>query len=102
MSEDHGFDPRQKVTKVRINGQIFSPKMFGLPLYLPNAAPSTSIKHNLNGLAYEMRKKRITKREGKRERREEKMGDQIAKKTPKHLHVHTFSLLDPCTMTFCE
>ena len=46
--------------------------MFGLPLYRRNeAAPSTPIKRGSNGLAYEMRKKRQNKREGKRERRKQ-------------------------------
>ena len=53
--------------------------MFGLPMYLRNAAPSTPIKRDSNGPAYEMRKKSRKKREGKRERNEEKMGDQIEK-----------------------
>ena len=57
--------------------------MFGLPLYLCNAVPSTPIKRGSNGPAYEMRKKRQKKREGKRERKEEKMWDQIAKKKKK-------------------
>ena len=34
----------RKASEVRDNGKIFGPKMFGLPLYLRNAAPSTPIK----------------------------------------------------------
>ena len=49
--------------------------MFGLPLYLHNAAPSTPIKRGSNGLAYEMRKKRQKKNGGKREKKGGKMGD---------------------------
>ena len=82
--------------------------MFGLPLYLRNAAPSIPIKRGSNGPAYEMHKKRQKKREGKKEKKEEKMRDQIAKKkkkkkknkNKKHLHAHTFSHHDPCAMTF--
>ena len=71
--------------------------MFYLPLYLRNAAPSTSIKRGSNSPAYEMRKKRQKKREGKEERKEDKMGDQITKnnKNKKHLHAHTFSHCQP-------
>ena len=88
----------QKASKVRKKGQIFGPKMFGLPLFR-NAAPSTPSKCGSNGPAYEMRKKRQKKREGKKEGKEEKMRDQITKK---NLHAHTFSHHDPCTMTFRE
>ena len=49
--------------------------MFGLPLYLRNAATSTPIKLGSNGLAYEMRKKWLKENGGKRENREEKMED---------------------------
>ena len=77
--------------------------MFGLPLYLCNAVPSTPIMRRSNGPAYEMHKKRQKKREGKRERKEEKMWDQIAKEIKKkNLHAHTFSHRDPCAMTFRE
>ena len=65
------------------NRQIFEQKMFGLPLYLCNAVPSTPIKRGSNGPAYEMRKKRQKKRERKRERKEENMRDHIAKKKKK-------------------
>ena len=47
----------QKASKVRKAGQILGPKMFGLPLYLHNAALSTPIKLGSNGPAYEIRKK---------------------------------------------
>ena len=61
---------RKKASKVRKkNAQIFEPKMFGLPLYLRNAALSTPVKRGSNGSSYEMRDKRRKKREGKRERR---------------------------------
>ena len=76
----------QKASKVRKNGQIFGPKMFVLPLYLHNAAPSTPIKCGSKGPAYKMRKKKQKKRERKRGRKEEKIWDQIAKK-PKNIHV---------------
>ena len=57
--------------------------MFGLPLYLRNAATSTPIKRGSYGPAYEMHKKRQKKREGKREKKKEKMRDQIEKKKKK-------------------
>ena len=81
--------------------------MFGLPLYLHNAAQSTPINRGSNGPGGEMRKKRRKKREGKRERKEEKMGYQIAKKKKKkkkkkNPHTHTFFHRDPCAMTFRE
>ena len=41
----------QKDSKVRKNGRIFGPKMFGLPLYLRYTAPSTLVKHGSNGPA---------------------------------------------------
>ena len=58
----------QKPSEIRKNGQNFEPKMFGLPLYFRNAAPLTPIKRGTNDPAYEMRKKRQKKMEGKRER----------------------------------
>ena len=89
--------------------KFFEPKMYGLPLYLRNAAPTTPIKRGSNGPTYEMCKKRQKKGEVKRERKEEKMRDLIAKtnkkkkkKKKKHLHAHTFSHRDPCAMTFRE
>ena len=36
--------------------------MFGLPLYLRNAAPLTPVKRGSNGPAYELRKKKQMKR----------------------------------------
>ena len=42
--------------------------MFGLPLYLRNAAPSTAIKRGSNGTEYEMRKKK-EERETKRRKK---------------------------------
>ena len=64
----------QKASKVRKNGQIFGPKMFGFTLYLRNAAPSTPIKRGSNGPVYEMGKK--DKRKGRKEREKgEKKGD---------------------------
>ena len=65
------------------NGQMFGPKMFGLPLYLRNAAPSTPIKRGSNGPAYEMRKKRQNKRKGKKARKEEKCEIRSQKKKKK-------------------
>ena len=64
----------------------FRPKMFGLPLYLRNATPSTPIKCGSNGQAYEMREKRQKKREGKRLRereRKKKCGIKSQKKKKK-------------------
>ena len=85
----------RKASNLRKNGQIFGPKMFGLPLYFRNAAPSTPIKGGSNGPAYEMRKKRQKKREWKRGRKEKQNAGSNRKKKnkKKHLHVHTFS---PC------
>ena len=80
------------------NGQIFGTKMFGLPLYLLNAAPSTMpIKSGSNGTADEMRKKWQKKRE---ERGRKNGGRKCQKK--KNLHSHTFFHRDPCAMTFRE
>ena len=79
----------QKASKVRKNGLLFGPKMFGLLLYLRNAAPSTPIKRGSNGPALEKRKKRQKKREGKRERKRGKMWDQITKERKKEA--------SPCT-----
>ena len=78
--------------------------MFGLPLYLHNAAPSTPIKHGSNGLAYEMHKKRRKKKEGKTERKEEKMGaKKTNKKKPISMHIHFPTVtLAACAMTFGE
>ena len=60
----------RKATEIRKkkNGQIFEPKMFGLPLYLYNAALSTPIKRGSNGPAYARKgrgkgKERETKKE---------------------------------------
>ena len=53
---------------------MFGPKMFGLPLYLRYAAPSTPIKRGSNSPAYEMRKKKAKEKGGKREKNEEKWG----------------------------
>ena len=97
----------RKALKVRKNGQIFGQKMFGLPLYLRNAAPSKLIKRGSNSPAYELRNKRRKKKEGRKKIQEEKWG--IKSKTnkkkhthTKHLHAHTFSHRDPCAMTFRE
>ena len=38
----------RNASKVRKHGQIFGRKMFSLPLYLRNAAPSTPIKCGSN------------------------------------------------------
>ena len=48
--------------------------MFGLPLYLRNAAPSTPVKRDLNGPAYGMRKKRQKKREERDRKRRKNEG----------------------------
>ena len=96
----------QKAYEARKNDRFFEPKMFGLPMYLRNAAPSIPIKHGSNGPACEMRKERQKKTEGKRERKKEKMQDQIKKKKKKkkkkHRHAQTFSHCDHCAMTFRE
>ena len=100
-----GKERSQKASEVRKNGQIFQPKMFGLPLYLCNAVPSTPIKCGSTGPEYKMRKKRQKKREGKRERGKNVGSNRKKtkqKKTKKHFHVHTFSHCDPWTMTFGE
>ena len=62
----------RKVSKVRKNGQIDGQKIFGLALYLRNAAPSTPIKHGSNDPAREMRKKRQKKREERERKRRKK------------------------------
>ena len=113
----------QKASKVykkekKKNGQIFWPKMFGLPLYLRNAAPSTPIKRGSNGQAYEMREKGKKKKKsgkgvcvcvcgwgvgggggggGGRERQKgrEKMRDQIAKKYLKFTYLGTMQFSVP-------
>ena len=73
--------------------------MFGLPLYLRNAAPSTAIKRGSNGTEYEMRKKR----EERETKRRKKWGIKSQKeKKEKNLHAHKFSHRDPCAMTFRE
>ena len=93
--------------------KFFEPKMYGLPLYLRNAAPTTPIKRGSNGPTYEMCKKRQKKGEVKRERKEEKMRDLIAKtnkkkqkqkKKPKQKTSPCayISHRDPCAMTFRE
>ena len=58
----------RKASEVRKTGQTYELKMFGLPLYLRNAAPSTPIKGGSNGSAYEMRKKRQKKKAEKEEK----------------------------------
>ena len=60
----------RKASEVGKNGQILEPKMFGLPLYLCNAVPSTPIKRGLNDPAYEMRKERQKKKKKKKKGRE--------------------------------
>ena len=62
----------RKASKVRKNSKIFGPKLFGLPLYLHNAALSKPIKRGSNGPADEMRKKRQKKREERERKRRKK------------------------------
>ena len=73
----------QKASKVRKKAHSFEPKLFDLPLFLRNEAPSTPIKRGSNDPACEMRKERQKKREGKRERKEEKCGIKSPKEKKK-------------------
>ena len=71
--------------------------MFGLPLYsyLRDAAPSTQPRLKWPSIQNAQEK---AKEKGEKERNEEKMGDQIAKKKKKkkkNLHAHTFSTVIP-------
>ena len=80
--------------------------MFGLPLYLRNAALSKLIKRGPNDPAYEMHKKREKNGGKERERNERKNGGSNRQKKKKkkkktHMCIH-FSQRDPFAMTFRE
>ena len=76
--------------------------MFGLPLYLRNAAPSTPMKGGLRNTikgestGREVREKRKKGIKSKKKKKKKK------KKKIENPHAHTFSHRDPCVMTFRE
>ena len=79
-----GTERARKASEVRKNGQIFETKIFGLPLYLCNAVPSTPIKRNQ--MAHHTkcaRKCKIKGRETEEERRKNARSNRKKKKINK-------------------
>ena len=65
------------------NGQIFEPKMFGLPLYLCTAVPSTPIKRRLKWTSIRNAQEKTNENEEKETERRKKCGIKSQKKKKK-------------------
>ena len=91
----------REASKVRKKWTNFRTKMFGLPLYsyLRNAAPSTQPRLKWPSI---QNVQENAKEKGGKERNEEKMGDQIAKKKKKKSPCAYILHRDTCAMTFRE
>ena len=75
--------------------KIFGPKMFGLPLYLHNAAINTN-QAWLKWPSIRNAQEKAKEKGGKDREKGGKNGGKKNKQTKKHLHAHTFSHRDPC------